>query len=65
MNWIEGFLEDYLICSNKDEVINKNKAKDITIKIFQTWTRFLSEIKANFGVMDEQKEAERAIEALR
>ena len=65
LNWIEGFLEDYLVWSNKNKVINKWKAKDTTIKIFDTWEGFVTEIKANFGVMDKRKEAERAIEALR
>ena len=36
MNWIKGFLEDYLIYNDKEGVINENKAEDITIKIFQT-----------------------------
>ena len=65
MNWIEGFLEDYLNCTNSRGEINEKKMEDTTIKIFQTWDGFLEEIKTNFGVMDEQKEAERAIESLR
>lgn len=65
LNWIEGFLEDYLVWSDKNGVINERKAEDTTIKIFGTWEGFVTEIKANFGVMDERKEAERAIEALR
>jgi hypothetical protein len=36
LNWIEGFLEDYLTWSNKNSVINERKAEDTTIKIFGT-----------------------------
>lgn len=65
MNWIEGFLDDYLANSDDEGVMNERKAEDTTIKIFGSWDGFLSEIRANFGVMDERREAERAIEALR
>ena len=65
MHWIEGFLEDYLNYTNSKGEINEKKIEDTTIKIFQTWDGFLEEIKTNFGVIDEHKEAERAIESLR
>lgn len=58
LNWIEGFLEDYLMWSNKNGVINEWKAKDIIIKIFSTWERFVIKIKANFEVMNERKKVE-------
>ena len=65
MHWIEGFLEDYLKNTNKKGEIIEDQMEDTTVKIFQTWDGFLNEIRANFGVMDERKEAERAIESLR
>jgi hypothetical protein len=65
MHWIEGFLEDYLKHTNDKGVIKEDKMEDTTVKIFKTWNGFLEEIKVNFGVMDERKEAERAIESLR
>jgi hypothetical protein len=65
MNWIEGFLEDYLNLTNTKGEINHSKMEDTTIKIFATWKGFVDEIKANFGVTDERKEAERAIESLK
>ena len=51
--------------SDKNGVINKQKAKDIIIKIFGTWERFVIEIKVNFGIMNECKKAKWAIKALR
>jgi hypothetical protein len=65
MNWIEGFLEDYLNLTNSKGEINHSKMEDTTIRIFATWKGFVNEIKANFGVTDERREAERAIESLR
>lgn len=65
MNWIEGFLDDYLNLTNAKGGINHDKMEDTTIRIFETWDGFVSEIKANFGVTDERREAERAIESLR
>ena len=65
MNWIEGFLEDYLENTNEEGQINLRKMEATTIKIFQTWDGFLQEIRANFGIMDERREAERAIESLK
>jgi hypothetical protein len=65
IHWIEGFLEDYLQNTNALGEIKEDKMEDTTVKIFKTWNGFLEEIKVNFGVMDERKEAERAIESLR
>ena len=65
LNWIKGFLENYLMWSDKNKIINKRKAENTTIKIFSTWEGFVMKIKANFEVMNERKEAEQAIKALR
>jgi hypothetical protein len=64
LQWVEGFLADYL--DNVEESGRINGDMDDTTKtIFGSWDGFLQEIKSNFGVMDEQREAERAIESLR
>ena len=36
MQWIEGFLEDYLTLTNKQGEINHKKMEDTTVKIFKT-----------------------------
>jgi Retrotransposon gag protein/Zinc knuckle len=64
MNWVEGFLEDYLTHTNKEGIFFNNMQKE-TLVLFQTWEGFLNGLRANFGVMDERAEAERAIESLR
>ena len=64
MNWIKGFLEDYLSKTNKEGTIFNNIEKT-TITIFQRWEGFLIELRANFGVIDEKKEVERALEGLK
>lgn len=64
MNWIEGFLDDYLNCTNGTGSIN-DSMEETTKKIFGSWDGFLEEIKINFGVMDEKREAQRAIESLK
>src|SRR4051794_7914870 len=64
LNWVEGFLEDYLNHSGPNGELSKNM-EPTTIKIFNKWNGFLDEIKTNFGVMDEKSEAERAIQALK
>jgi Retrotransposon gag protein/Zinc knuckle len=63
--WIEGFLEDYLKNTNKQGEINKTGMETTTVIIFSAWEGFISELKANFGVTDEKKEAVRAMEVLR
>jgi hypothetical protein len=65
MMWIEGFLEDYLIHTNPKGEMDTRKMEDTTLKIFGSWDGFIEEIKKNFGVADERREAERAIESLR
>lgn len=65
MNWIEGFLDDYLTNTNREGKLDIGTMEETTMKIFGTWNGFIGELKANFGVMDERKEAERAIESLR
>jgi hypothetical protein len=65
LHWVEGFLDDYL--RNVDPGVGEvtKEMEPTTRKIFKSWGGFLDEIKANFGVTDEKKEAVRAMEVLR
>ena len=57
MNQIEGFLEDYLIKTNKARILFNN-IKAIIFTIFQIQEGFIEELKANFSIIDKKAEVE-------
>ena len=64
MNQIKGFLEDYLIKTNKAGTLFNN-IKATTFTIFRIQEGFIEELKANFSVIDKKTKVERVIKALR
>lgn len=65
LNWIEGFVQDYLENTNKYGQISNDTMEDKTVEIFSTWKGFVKNIKATFGEVDEHRTAERAIQTLK
>jgi hypothetical protein len=59
LQWIQGYVEDYLHNNNEGRVTTA-MSKD-TIMIFQTMTGFRQRIEQVFGDVDERRQAERSI----
>lgn len=64
LNWIEGFLQDYMEHTDRYGSTNDNM-EDRTMEIFGTWRGFERQIKATFGEVDEVRIAVRALLILR
>jgi hypothetical protein len=64
LNWIEGYIQDYMKNTNAKGQITTAMRVD-TQKMFGTYKGFILRINATFGEVDEEKVAERAIQTLR
>jgi hypothetical protein len=64
LNWIEGFVIDYMHKTNERGQIMKDMREE-TKALFRTYKGFIDKITATFGAVDEEKQAERAIQTLR
>jgi hypothetical protein len=64
LNWIEGFVIDYMHKTNDRGQIMNNMREE-TKALFRTYKGFIDKITATFGAVDEEKQAERAIQTLR
>jgi len=63
LQWIQGYVEDYLYNNNEGRVTTV-MFKD-TIMIFQIMTGFRQRIEQVFGDVDERRQAERSIQTFR
>jgi hypothetical protein len=64
LNWIEGFVVDYMKHANPKGQCTTAMQQG-TIEIFGTYKGFVKRIKATFGEIDEERQAERAVQTLR
>jgi hypothetical protein len=64
LDWIEGFLGDYI--REKDDIgsINVDMRQETQI-IFDNYNNFVKKLKATFRVVDEEAQAERVLESLK
>ena len=63
LNWVEGYLADYLSKQNNGNVTREMKPE--TVKIFHTFAGFRDSIMQIFGEIDEGKHAVRELQTLR
>lgn len=64
LNWIEGFVVDYMKYKSASGSVTKTMQRG-TQEIFLSYAGFVRRIRATFGEVDEVRQAERAIQMLR
>jgi hypothetical protein len=64
LNWIEGFVVDYMKNTNERGATTTAMRQE-TINMFGSYQAFIKALQATFGPIDEERQAERAIQSLR